>query len=205
MTTVLEEYATEKQRSVVCFCRLKDLMQRIFIKKCFLFTVGSVCRVKRFTTGCLKFSWWRRGWNGGAEMAETSQKSSMLRVSTQWQSYGTSVSMLTEDMSRNKCFFPQSSNIIILRFISIFDLCTDSPSHNDSYFVKKLIYYAKLCRALYTAEIYWNKNFNIILPYRPRLSKGSLSFRFSNFVCMLPVSLAWFNALPISWFLALSS
>jgi hypothetical protein len=26
-------------------------MQRIFTKKCFLFTVGSVCRVKRCTTG----------------------------------------------------------------------------------------------------------------------------------------------------------
>jgi hypothetical protein len=26
-------------------------MQRISIKKCFLFMVGSVCRVKRFTTG----------------------------------------------------------------------------------------------------------------------------------------------------------
>jgi hypothetical protein len=26
-------------------------MQRIFIKKCFLFMVGSVCRIKRFTTG----------------------------------------------------------------------------------------------------------------------------------------------------------
>jgi hypothetical protein len=30
-------------------------MQRIFIKKCFLFTVGSVCRVKRYTTGVEKF------------------------------------------------------------------------------------------------------------------------------------------------------
>jgi hypothetical protein len=32
-------------------------MQRIFLKKCFLFTVGSVFHVKRFTTGsrnCLK-------------------------------------------------------------------------------------------------------------------------------------------------------
>jgi hypothetical protein len=26
-------------------------MQRIFIKKCFLFTVGSVCHVKRITSG----------------------------------------------------------------------------------------------------------------------------------------------------------
>jgi hypothetical protein len=30
-------------------------MQRIFIKKYFLFTVGSVCRVKWFTTGARKF------------------------------------------------------------------------------------------------------------------------------------------------------
>jgi hypothetical protein len=26
-------------------------MQRLFIKKCFLFTVGNVCRIKRSTTG----------------------------------------------------------------------------------------------------------------------------------------------------------
>jgi hypothetical protein len=32
------------------FCGQKDSMQRIFIKKCFLFMVGSVCSVKRFTT-----------------------------------------------------------------------------------------------------------------------------------------------------------
>jgi hypothetical protein len=30
-------------------------MQRTFIKICFLFTVGSVCRVKRFTTGSIHF------------------------------------------------------------------------------------------------------------------------------------------------------
>jgi hypothetical protein len=29
-------------------------MKRIFLKKCFLFTVGRVYRVKRFTTGPLK-------------------------------------------------------------------------------------------------------------------------------------------------------
>jgi hypothetical protein len=29
-------------------------MQRIFIEKCFLFTMGSVCLVKRFTTGSRK-------------------------------------------------------------------------------------------------------------------------------------------------------
>jgi hypothetical protein len=31
-------------------------MQRIFIKKCFLFAVGSVCRVKLFTTGGKRFA-----------------------------------------------------------------------------------------------------------------------------------------------------
>jgi hypothetical protein len=45
-------------------------------------------------------------------MAETnSQKTSMLRVSTHRQSDGTSVSMLMEDMSRNKCSFLPGSNI----------------------------------------------------------------------------------------------
>jgi hypothetical protein len=35
---------------------------------------------------------------------EHTQKASMLRIPTHWLSDGTSVSMLVEDMSRNKCF-----------------------------------------------------------------------------------------------------
>jgi hypothetical protein len=46
METVLQDFTTEEQRSVVRFYGQKDSMQRVFIKKCFLFTVGSVCRVK---------------------------------------------------------------------------------------------------------------------------------------------------------------
>jgi hypothetical protein len=49
MATVLEDYSTENQRSVVRFCGQKDPMNRIFMKKCLHFNVGSVCRVKRFT------------------------------------------------------------------------------------------------------------------------------------------------------------
>jgi hypothetical protein len=52
------------------FCGQKGSMQKTFIKKCFLFTVGSVCRGKRFTTGWKTFRWWPRGWNGGAEVTE---------------------------------------------------------------------------------------------------------------------------------------
>jgi hypothetical protein len=50
MATVLEECNTEEQRYVVCLYGQRDSMQRIFIKKCFPFMVGSVCRVKRFRT-----------------------------------------------------------------------------------------------------------------------------------------------------------
>jgi hypothetical protein len=39
IATVIEEYNIEKQRSVVRFCGQNDSMQRILIKKCFLFTV----------------------------------------------------------------------------------------------------------------------------------------------------------------------
>jgi hypothetical protein len=50
METVLEDCTTEEHRSVVLFfCGQKDSMQKIFIKKYFLFTVGSVYRVKQFT------------------------------------------------------------------------------------------------------------------------------------------------------------
>jgi hypothetical protein len=53
MTTVLEEYATKEQPSIVLFVVEKDSMKRTFIKKYFLFAVGSVCRLKRFTTGSI--------------------------------------------------------------------------------------------------------------------------------------------------------
>jgi hypothetical protein len=36
--------------------------------------VGNVCRVKQFTTGLQMFCWWQRGWNEGAEVAETTVK-----------------------------------------------------------------------------------------------------------------------------------
>jgi hypothetical protein len=43
MATVLEVCTTEEQRSVVRFCGPKESIQRIFIKKCFMFTVGNIC------------------------------------------------------------------------------------------------------------------------------------------------------------------
>jgi hypothetical protein len=51
MATVLEDCTIEEQHSVVRFCGQKDSVQMIFIKKCFLFMVGSVCHIKRFSAG----------------------------------------------------------------------------------------------------------------------------------------------------------
>jgi hypothetical protein len=54
---MLEECNTEEQGSVVhFFCVQKDSLQRIFIKKCFLFTVGSVCRVKHSQLSSKRFA-----------------------------------------------------------------------------------------------------------------------------------------------------
>jgi hypothetical protein len=51
MATVLEECTTKEQNFVVRFCGQKDSTQRIFVKKCFLFMVGSGCCVKQFAAG----------------------------------------------------------------------------------------------------------------------------------------------------------
>jgi hypothetical protein len=53
MTAVIEECTNEEQHSVVrvFFCGQRGSTKRIFIKKRFLFAVGNVCRVKRFTSG----------------------------------------------------------------------------------------------------------------------------------------------------------
>jgi hypothetical protein len=55
MATVLEVCITEEQSSVVRFGGEKESMQIVFKKKCFLFMVGSVCRLKRFTTESRNF------------------------------------------------------------------------------------------------------------------------------------------------------
>jgi hypothetical protein len=62
-----------------------------------------------------------RGW-------DNSQKTCMLWVSTHWSSDRTRVSMLAEDMSRNKCFFQFRISYILL-CISICDLFTDSSTY----------------------------------------------------------------------------
>jgi hypothetical protein len=87
-----EDCTTEEQHYVVRFCRQKDSKQRIFIKKCFLFTVGSVCRVKRSQLGreILSRAFESRRWcttRCGSGWGN-SQKTSMLRVSSTGKAMG---------------------------------------------------------------------------------------------------------------------
>jgi hypothetical protein len=51
MATVLEVCTNEEHHAVVRSVWAKGLNAKILIKKCSVFTVRSVCRVKRFTTG----------------------------------------------------------------------------------------------------------------------------------------------------------
>jgi hypothetical protein len=56
MATVLEEHATEEQRSVVRFCGQNDSMQRIFTKKYFSVYGGKCLSRKAFYNWVEKFS-----------------------------------------------------------------------------------------------------------------------------------------------------
>jgi hypothetical protein len=117
-------------RTPFCFAFFsgqKVSKQKIFIKKRFSFTVGSVCRVKRFTRGSrnmenILFMTQRFKLRRGSGW-DNSRKTSILRVSTLWYSDGTSVSMLVEDMSRNKCYFPGSNITCFTFYIRLWPIC----------------------------------------------------------------------------------
>jgi hypothetical protein len=87
MVTVLEDGTTEEQSSVVFFMGKKDLIYIIFIKKCFMFAVGILCPVKRFTTG-REIQGRSKVADGARPLADVSEttvkKTCVLRVSTHW-------------------------------------------------------------------------------------------------------------------------
>jgi hypothetical protein len=67
----------DRRAAFCCVLLRAKALRRISMKKYFLFTVGRVCRVRQFTTGSrvmAEFSLRRGGWNGGAEVAETTVK-----------------------------------------------------------------------------------------------------------------------------------
>jgi hypothetical protein len=72
-------YTTEEQRSVVSFYGQEDSMQRIFVNVfCLRWEVFARKAVhsliEKLPPWRQTFRWWRTGWNGGGEMAETTVK-----------------------------------------------------------------------------------------------------------------------------------
>jgi excinuclease UvrABC ATPase subunit len=109
MGPVFVECPIKEQRCCV-WCQ-KDSMQRLFTQKRFLFTEGSVCRVKRFTTGprnVANVSLMNRLKRRCGSGWDNDQNTSMLRVSTQWaKRWGKFINVGGGYMyiSRNKCSF----------------------------------------------------------------------------------------------------
>jgi hypothetical protein len=101
-------------------------MQRIFVKKCFLFTVGSVCRVKRSHLDGKRFADVDIE-AGGTEVAETTVK----RLLYGWfRRTGKAMGQVYQCWWRGyveKLFFFQVRISRVLRFISICNVFTDSP------------------------------------------------------------------------------
>jgi hypothetical protein len=79
----------------------KDSMHKMFIRKCYLFTVGSVCRVKRFTAESRNS---RKDVRKSQILDQVALLAAVLRVSTYWESGRTSVSVLVEGMARSNLF-----------------------------------------------------------------------------------------------------
>jgi hypothetical protein len=120
-------YTTEEQRSVV---DKRTQMQRIFIKNYFVFTDTIACHVKRFTSGWQIFRWWWRGWNGDTEVAEKTVQTFLFcgfrgTIKAMRQEYQCWWRICREI----NVFFFMFRISHVLRFISISNIFTDSPSY----------------------------------------------------------------------------
>jgi hypothetical protein len=136
--------------------------------KCFLFTVGSVCRVKRFTAGSRnnhpdgkRFADDKEVEKGEAEVAETTIEK-LLRLCCGFRRTGKATgrvsSMLVKDMTTNE-FLLQVRMSHILHFIVICVLFTDSPLY-------------KICPAV--SVEHWFIRTPLQFPRRSKSSKYSL-------------------------------
>jgi hypothetical protein len=93
-----------------------------------MFTVGSVCRLMLFATGWQTFRW-RRGWNGGAEVADTTVKRLLCCGFRRTGKVMGQVYQCWWRLCREINVFSQVWILHVLRFISICDLFTDPLSY----------------------------------------------------------------------------
>jgi hypothetical protein len=118
-----------KSRILLCVSSdEKDLMRIIFTKKYFQLTVGNIFHVKWSTNGWKIFRRWS-GWNRDAEVTETTVK---WLLCCGFRRTGKEVGQMYScwwGICQEINVFIPGSNITCLSFISICDLCTDSPSY----------------------------------------------------------------------------
>jgi hypothetical protein len=124
-----EVYYRKTKFLCALFCGENNSMLRIFIKKCFLFTVGSVCPVKWFTTGSRKVthvSLMKKRLSGDAQVAETTVKRLLC---CGFQRSRKAIGQFYQcwwRICREIHFFFQVRISHVLRFIYICELFTDS-------------------------------------------------------------------------------
>jgi hypothetical protein len=112
---------------VYCYaslCGRKDSVQRIFVKKCFPFMSGSVCRLKRFHLGGKRFADAKRLKQRRGRGGDNSQKTFRRTGEAMGQVY-----QYWWRICREINVFFQFLLSHVLRFISIRNLFTDSPSY----------------------------------------------------------------------------
>jgi hypothetical protein len=85
---------------------------------------GKFLSRKAVQTGCQMFRWWRRGWNGGAEVAETTVRRLIYYGFRRIYKEIGQESQCWWRICREIKFFPG--------FISIYDIVTDSPSYQSA-------------------------------------------------------------------------
>jgi hypothetical protein len=130
MTTALEGCTTKEQRYVVDFCGKKYAVQRIFIKKYFLFTVGKCVTRKAVHNWVEKFSQGHskvidNAQHPGAEVAETTVKRLVycgFRGTDKAMRH--TLSMFVEDMSRNDFSFRFEYHTFYRSYFSLYILGT---------------------------------------------------------------------------------
>jgi hypothetical protein len=116
MATVLEECNTEEQRFLCGFCGQRDSMQRICIKKCFLFTMRSDCRVKRFAAGSeISLKDVQKSQMTPDQVRKWLRQQSKINYVAGFDALVKRWDKLVEDMSRDKCF-SQVRISYVLRF-----------------------------------------------------------------------------------------
>jgi hypothetical protein len=128
MAPVLEECTTEDQHWIVRFYGQKLLYAKDIHREMFYDYSGKCLSRNTVPRLWQTFQWWRRSWNGGAEVAETTLER-LIRCGF-WRTrkaiglvyhslLSFTVSVLVKDMWRNHFFF-LVSNITYLKFLYTF-------------------------------------------------------------------------------------